>query len=414
MRVFFIVFIALIIIGEVFSFRGMRSLTTDLGSKLKFSLRTLYWLWTIIILILIIYAQLNRGSFAEPGKLNFAFVIIGLFLMNFAFKSLFGGFHAINELTYWVQGLFKSKAVDPTEGGMTRSQFLTMTGLALGSLPFLGLLYGMVRGRYDFTVFREKLTFDNLPKAFDGVKIVHLSDMHLGSFPHGTDAIAKAVEKVNELEPDYILFTGDMVNERSMEAEHWIDVIKQLKAKRGKFSVLGNHDYGDYYAPWDQDPQAKVEDVAKLTAIEQQMGFKVLKNENVLLEKDSETIRLIGMENWGTGRFSKYGDIEKAMQGCNDEEFQIMMSHDPSHWDAEVLDKTTVDISLAGHTHGFQFGVEIPGFKWSPVQFRYPRWAGLYKVAKQHLYVNRGFGYIGYAGRVGMPPEITLLELSKA
>jgi len=238
--------------------------------------------------------------------------------------------------------------------------------------------------------------------------------VHLGSFPLGTASIHKAVEKVNALEPDYILFTGDMVNERSLEAEHWIETLKALNAKGGKFSVLGNHDYGEYYAPWDHKPDARAEDVAKLTAIQEKMGFKLLRNESVLLEKEGESIRLIGMENWGKGRFSKYGKIKEAMEGVDETEFQIMMSHDPSHWDAQVLGKTSVELSLAGHTHGFQFGVEIPGIKWSPIQFRYPRWAGLYKEAKQHLYVNRGFGYIGYAGRVGMPPEITLLEFSKA
>ncbi|MBX2844926.1 MAG: metallophosphoesterase [Saprospiraceae bacterium] len=413
-RTVLILFFVLLIIGEIFSYRGIKSLAASLSPKMKAFIFSGYWLWTLLVFALVAYSFFNRAAFDKIGRANTAFVIIGLFLMNFSFKSIFGLFHGGNELFHVVKGFFSAREVYSTSTGMSRSQFLTMTGLALASLPFVGLLYGMLRGRYDFTVFRESIAFTNLPKSFDGKKIVHLSDMHLGSFPLDTNAIQRAVEKVNALEPDYIFFTGDMVNERSEEAKAWVSTIKQLKAKHGKYSVLGNHDYGDYYSKWDGDIVAKKQDVNALTKLQKEMGFTLLRNESLRLEHNNEYIRLIGMENWGVGRFSKYGNISVAMRETKEDEFQIMLSHDPSHWDEQVLEKTTVELALAGHTHGFQFGIEIPGLKWSPVQFRYPRWAGLYRQGKQCLYVNRGFGYIGYAGRVGMPPEITLIELKQA
>lgn len=407
---FLIIFLIGLFIGEIFSFRAIQFLLAEKSYSTKIIFRLLYWVWTVSVVCLVVYTLINRSDFSDPKKMNFAFIIIGLFLMNFVFKTIFGGIHFVNEAATF----FANLATPKSNVGMSRSRFLTISGLALASIPFSGLLYGMVKGRYDFRVIPQKLKLKNLPKSFEGVKIVHLSDMHLGSFPLHTQEVAKAVEKINSLEADYIFFTGDMINERAMEAEPWIDTLKQLKAKYGKFSSLGNHDYGDYYAPWAGKADKIEENVRNLKRIQEQMGFQLLRNENVKLTIGNDFIRLIGLENWGAGHFSKYGDLEKAKQGVADEEIQILLSHDPSHWDEEVLNKSAIDIALAGHTHGCQMGVEIPGIKWSPVQYRYPRWAGLYKEGDQQLYINRGFGYIGYAGRVGMAPEITLFTLEKA
>lgn len=400
---------------EVFAYLAIRFLLKGKEKPFSLAMKALYWLWTFTVSGLIIYCLLNREKFSAPGAMNFAFVVVGLGFMNFSAKAILAFSHLVNLVTNWLFHKMNSKESSSSQSvGMSRSKFITTTGLALASIPFGGLLYGMVTGRFQFRVLRQPMKLANLPKAFEGLKIVHLSDMHLGSFPHDTDAVAQAVEMVNQLEPDYIFFTGDMINERAIEAEHWIGTIKKLKAKYGKYSSLGNHDYGSYYGPWAGDEQKIQENLVELQKIQEKMGFQLLRNENVKLVQGEESIRLIGLENWGVG-FVQAGDMNKAFAGVSDDEVQILLSHDPTHWDEQVLGKTSVDLSLAGHTHGSQMGVEIPalGIKISPVSLRYKRWGGLYQEGKQQLYVNRGFGYIGYAGRVGMNPEITLFTLER-
>jgi len=342
--------------------------------------------------------------------MNTAFTFGGFWMMNFVLKMTITLFFLLNQLVNVLRMLFSLESKTTSKPG--RRQFITKTGLAVASIPFAGLLYGMVRGKYQFTIFRQDLVLKNLPDSFVGKTIVQLSDMHLGSFPQSTTAIAKAVEKVNALNADYIFFTGDMINERALEARPWVDTLKQLKSKFGKYSVLGNHDYGDYYRPWADQPDKIEANILRLKALQEKMGFQLLRNENVTLKQGSDSIRLIGIENWGLG-FTQAGDLKKATAGVVDEEVQILLSHDPSHWQEEVLGKTKIDVSMAGHTHGSQIGIETPAFRWSPVQFRYPRWAGMYKEGDQQLYVNRGFGYIGYGGRIGIWPEITLFTLRK-
>jgi predicted MPP superfamily phosphohydrolase len=254
------------------------------------------------------------------------------------------------------------------------------------------------------------LNYPNLPASFKGLKVLQLSDIHSGSFTDRT-AVLKGVEKALALNPDLILFTGDLVNNESGEMENYMDVFSRLKAPMGVYSTLGNHDYGDYMS-W-PTPQAKKDNLEKLKQIHGELGWRLLMNENVLLEKGGEQIAVIGIENWSAkARFPKYGDLKKAYAGTENIPFKILMSHDPSHWDAQVRPHYgDIDLMLAGHTHGMQFGMEIPWLKWSPVQYVYKQWAGLYEQGKQKLYVNRGFGFIGYPGRVGILPEITLIEL---
>jgi predicted MPP superfamily phosphohydrolase len=281
--------------------------------------------------------------------------------------------------------------------------------MIMGGGLFGTLIYGF-GNKYNYEVKRIKLNYDNLPLAFKGLKIVHISDIHSGSF---TDkkAVMKGVDKIIKEKPDLILFTGDLVNNHADEMIDYMDVFNKLNAPLGVYSTLGNHDYGDYIA-WENEEDKKA-NLEKLKQTHSSLGWRLLMNEHIVLEKEGDKIAVIGIENWSSkAQFHKYGDLKKAYEGSHSHPFKILLSHDPSHWKAQVLeDYPDIDLVLSGHTHGMQFGVEIPGFKWSPVQYVYKEWSGLYEKANQKLYVNRGFGFLGYPGRVGILPEITVLEL---
>ncbi len=293
-----------------------------------------------------------------------------------------------------------------------RRKFMRQTGLSLAAIPFTSMLYGITKGKYNFKVKNLKLTFENLPKAFDGFKLVQISDIHTGSFD-SSEAITDAVNLINQQNADLILFTGDLVNNDSREIVPFISNFKELSAKNGVYSVLGNHDYGDYKS-WNSEAE-KQENHQLIHDFQKEMNFNLLNNENVIFSKDGDKIGLFGVENWGHKPFPKRGDLDKALKGAEDVPFKILMSHDPTHWKEKVIPhKTQFDLTLSGHTHGMQFGVDIPGFKWSPVKYLYPQWAGIYQEAKQYLYVNRGFGFIGFPGRAGIWPEITVIELSSS
>ncbi|MGH2552511.1 MAG: metallophosphoesterase, partial [Chitinophagaceae bacterium] len=293
---------------------------------------------------------------------------------------------------------------------ISRSAFLSWAGMIAGGGLFGSLIYGF-GNKYRYKVKKFDLSFSNLPATFKGLKIVHISDIHSGSF---TDkkAVMRGVRKIQDEKPDLILFTGDLVNNVAHEMNDYLDVFDKLKAPLGIYSTLGNHDYGDY-VHWDS-PEEKRNNLELLKQVHARLGWRLLMNEHVVLERGNDKIAVIGIENWSAkARFTKYGDLKKAYTGAESFPFKILMSHDPSHWKAEVC-KTypDIDLTLSGHTHGMQFGVEVPGVKWSPVQYFYKEWAGLYKEEMQRLYVNRGFGFIGYPGRVGILPEITVLVLS--
>jgi predicted MPP superfamily phosphohydrolase len=327
--------------------------------------------------------------------------------------SLFFLMDDIRRLIQWTAAKVFSPAPQgekPQEGdAITRSVFLSWVGLVVGGGLFGSLIWGF-GNKYRYQVKRFKLRFANLPASFRGLKIVHLSDIHCGSFTD-KNAVIRGVQKVLNEKPDLVLFTGDLVNNVADEMEEYMDVFDKIHAPMGVYSTLGNHDYGDYHQ-W-ESPTEKKANLAKMKEVHKQLGWKLLINEHVVLEKGGETMALIGIENWSAkARFPKYGDLKKAYAGCEAHPFKILMSHDPSHWKAEVCTHYgSIDLMLSGHTHGMQFGVEIPGFKWSPVQYIYKEWAGLYQQGSQKLYVNRGYGFIGYPGRVGILPEITVLEL---
>ncbi len=293
-----------------------------------------------------------------------------------------------------------------------RRRFLSLIALGLASLPFGALLYGMYRGKYRFRVLNYDLEFKDLPEEFHNYTITQISDVHSGSFDN-RKKIEYGVSLINKQKSDVILFTGDMVNNKTSEMEPWADLFATLEAPDGKYSVLGNHDYGDYI-PWDTE-EAKAQNLEDLKALQRQMGFDLLLNENRYLKKGGGKIALIGVENWGRGGFKKAGDLKKASEGIAPADFKILLSHDPSHWEDKVIhDDLHYHLTLSGHTHGMQFGIEIPGWvKWSPVKWRYKYWAGIYEELGQFINVNRGFGFLGYPGRVGIWPEITVIRLRK-
>jgi uncharacterized protein len=387
--------------------------TVSNGSpKTRSIIFTSYWLISIAaIIILFVLPLLHLDNYSKGVRSTVFAVIIGLFLA----KLIAAVFFLVDDIRRGIQWLVGKLFFKNTEGEqieeerISRSLFLSWLGLAVGGGLFSSLLYGF-SNKYNYKVKKLKLSYPNLPGSFRGLRVVQISDIHSGSFTDKSE-VQKGVDKVLELKPDLILFTGDLVNNKSDEMQDYMEVFSQVKAPMGVYSTLGNHDYGDYTS-W-PSKEAKKQNLEYLKQIHAQLGWRLLMNENVLLERNGEQIAVIGVENWSAkARFPKYGNLLKAYEGTQSIPFKILMSHDPSHWDAEVRPKySDIDLMLAGHTHGMQFGVEIPWLKWSPVQYVYKQWAGLYEEGQQKLYVNRGFGFIGYPGRVGILPEITLFEL---
>lgn len=289
---------------------------------------------------------------------------------------------------------------------------ISVVGLFSGFLPFFVIIYAIFKAVYKFKVYKVNLSCDRLPKAFDGLRVVQFSDLHLGSFNYKYDVLAKAFKKINELQPDIIVFTGDLVNNYAWELDGWEPVFNTLKASIGKYAVLGNHDYGDY-SDW-ETPVAKRTNFEAIHSFFKKTDFSLLCNEAVTLRKKEEAIAIVGVENWGSLPFKQYGDLEKALVQTSSKVFKILLSHDPSHWREEVLLKTNISLTLSGHTHGAQAGLSYRGTSWSPIRFKYEHYAGLYTIGGQHLYVNRGLGWLGFPGRVGMRPEITCIDLFKS
>jgi uncharacterized protein len=383
------------------------------STKARSIIFTSYWIISIAALVILFLLPLLRLDNYSKGVRSSVFaIIIGLFLAKLI-ASVFFLVDDIRRVIQWLVGkvLFRgTEGEQIEEESISRSVFLSWLGLAVGGGLFGSLLYGF-SNKYNYQVKKIRLSFPNLPASFKGLRVVQISDVHSGSFTNKA-AVQKGVDKVLKLKPDLILFTGDLVNNKSVEMDGYMDVFSQLKAPMGVYSTLGNHDYGDY-VQW-PNKEAKRQNLERLKQIHGELGWRLLMNENVLIERNTEQIAVIGVENWSSkARFPKYGDMAKAYPGVEKAGFKILMSHDPSHWDAEIRPKyPDVDLMLAGHTHGMQFGVEIPWLKWSPVQYVYKQWAGLYETGRQKLYVNRGFGFIGYPGRVGILPEITLFELT--
>ena len=404
---FMIVLGILYIIGAIYGFQAFRTLVRNPYLQIVYGL-------AFVSVLANLYFQFNYFDRSQ-GMTPSMGLAVGLFLA-FAALGLCTGFFMLVEdivrVVRWIIGKFTSSSIAFAGDLPSRRKFISQIALGIAAVPFVSLLYGMYKGKYDYQVLKYTLEFDDLPDAFDGYRLTQISDIHSGSLDN-REKIEYVVDLINKQESDVVLFTGDLVNNVASEMHPWKETFGKLRAKDGTFSVLGNHDYGDY-AQWSSD-QEKTANLEELKQIQKEMGFDLLLNENRFLEKDGQRIALIGVENWGEGGFKKAGDLEKAIQEVKASDFKILMSHDPSHWEHRVLQHPYhYHLTLSGHTHGMQFGVEIPGLlKWSPAQYRYKHWAGIYESAGQYINVNRGLGFIGYPGRVGIWPEVSVIELRK-
>jgi len=415
-----LILLVVLFIIDFYVFQGVKLLTRNATPQTSRIIAIAFWSITVFCFSVII-----TGFFIDwhtwPKSIrtySFAFIFVTYF--SKLFFVLFLLIDDIFRLFRLVTGWITSKpAIAATEEamqsrtGITRSSFLIKMGTVIAALPFTALLYGMIKGKYDYQVRNIKLAFNTLPGAFKGFRVVQISDIHTGSFMDKAP-LEKAVKLINDLKPDVIFFTGDLVNDMSTELVPYKEILAGLKAPHGVFSILGNHDYGDYYQ-W-PSKEEKIANLENLIASHKELGWDLLLDEHRKIIKDGESISVIGVQNWSARmNFRRYGDLNKALENITYSPVNILLSHDPSHWKAEVAGKIpAIDLTLAGHTHGFQFGIEIPGFRWSPVQYVYHEWAGLYSENQQHLYVNRGLGFLGYPGRVGILPEITLFEFNQS
>lgn len=386
-------------------------------SAIKLLFPSKKWLHILYIVFTVLLWGLMfsyRGLGLNKGDTKYMFIYIGAVFMSLIvakivlFLVMLGG-----DVVLFLQKIFsKETTAAVADAGVSRRAFIAKLAAGAAGIPFLTMIYGIVVNAYNYQIKKVSIRFPNLPKNFDGFKIVQLSDIHSGSFTR-KEPLMEAVKMINELNADVVLFTGDIVNSESTEMLPYIDIFKQIKAKSGVFAVTGNHDYGDY-VEWNS-PSEKIANFDLLKNIHQQLGWKLLMNENHIVEKENEKIAILGVENWGRNlHFPKYGKLKEAYSGTAEIPFKVLMSHDPSHWDGEIRpDYPDIDLTLSGHTHGFQFGIETKLIKWSPSQWVYKQWAGLYQEGKQYIYVNRGFGFLGYPGRVGILPEITEITLQK-
>lgn len=402
-----IIFIVIFGILDLYAFQAFKTVTRNNW------LQILYWVISILVIgnFVFYYFGFNRSDgFSHGHAYAFGFFIALLIpkmilAISMVSEDIFRVPLAIYR--YFTEGNAAKGNYFPS-----RRQFISQLALGIAAIPFTSILYGIYRGKYNYKVLKYTLYFEDLPQAFDGYKLTQISDIHSGSFDN-MDKVRYAVDLINQQESDVILFTGDIVNNKAEELVPYKEVFNKMKAKDGMYSVLGNHDYGDYIR-WESE-EAKAQNLEDLKTIQKDIGFDVLLNESRYVEKDGERIAIVGVENWGAGGFKKAGDLQRAAAGIKKDDFKILMSHDPSHWEKEVIkDDYHYHLTLSGHTHGMQFGIEIPGwFKWSPVKWRYKYWAGIYEELGQYINVNRGFGYLAFPGRVGIWPEITVIELKK-
>lgn len=406
----FLLFVLVLVLIDIYAYKGVNTALANHSLTLRRIIRFLYWIISIGIVGLLVWTIIGMRDPENRRDHSYVFSLIALFLLFFLPKVVIAAFHLLDDILHllrWGWWKLAPGPIDASGEGIERARFLSQLGLILAAVPFTAVLYGVTKGRRTFNVAHVPVRSHKLPAGFHGLRVVQISDMHLGSYGGDLSIVRNGIDLINREEPDLILFTGDLVNDFAEEAEPFIAEVGRLKARMGKFSILGNHDYSDY-ANW-ADPVAKAANLERLKAIHAEMGFRLMLDEHLPLERNGDRIGLLGVQNWGH-RFQQYGDLGKTMRGTETFPYRLLMSHDPTHWDHKVLG-TGIDLTLSGHTHGAQFGVKIGGTTYSPAQWAYKHWAGLYNEGDQQLYVNRGFGFIGFPGRVGMPPEITVLEL---
>lgn len=400
-----IVFLVFVVILEIYAFQAFKTL---IKSKWFF---VFYYITSAIALAYIVYQLYHFDR--SVGQTPQTMMTFGLLLLLYVPKLLLTIILFGEDIVRFFAGLFGVITKSGSESFLPeRRKFVSQIALGIAAIPFASFLYGITIGKYNYKVIRQTLFFPDLPDAFDGTTITHISDVHSGSFDDA-EKIQYAIDLINEQNSDMVLFTGDIVNTHATEMDPWIETFKGIhNPKFGKYSVLGNHDYGEYINwPSQQD---KIQNFENIKAIHNKIDFKLLLNEHVKIKKDNQELAIVGVENWGR-KFGERGDLNLASKGLSKDDFKIVMSHDPSHWDEKIQhDDNHYHLTLSGHTHGLQFGIEIPGWvKWSPVQYVYKQWAGLYENAGRYIYVNRGFGFHAYPGRVGIMPEITVIELKK-
>ena len=406
------IFVVVMLGIDTYVFQAVRAVTQSASPKMRTIVFSFYWGLSVIAILSFLLFVLTPPGFLPRKVRTYLFAtVMGLFISKLIAVIIFI-IDDLRRLLQWITGrlLFRNTEADQMSGdGISRSAFLTWLGLALGGSLFTTLVYGF-SNKYNYHVKRVKLSFKNLPIGFKDIKIIQISDIHSGSFTN-KEAVLHGVKMIMAENADLILFTGDLVNDRASEMEEYMDVFNQLKAPLGVYSTLGNHDYGDYVS-WPIDGISQAQNLENLKKVHAELGWRLLMNEHVPIKRNGDEIALIGIENWSNkARFPKHGRMDLAYPGAEKYPFKILMSHDPSHWDAQVRPNyPDIDLTLSGHTHGMQFGIDIPGLRWSPVQYMYKQWAGLYESANQKLYVNRGYGFIGYPGRVGVMPEITVFE----
>ena len=401
-----LIFLAFVIVVEFYSFQAFRTLI-----RTKWFLIAYVALSAAVIIYLIwSFSQFDRSV----GQNKQSLFTIGLMLIVYVPKIILTLFLFGEDIFRLIRGTINYfvENDNPSSYFPSRRRFVSQIALGIAAIPFASLIYGIFEGKYNFKVIKQTVFFPDLPEEFDGFKITQISDIHSGSFDN-PEKIKYAIDLINDQESDLILFTGDIVNTHATEMHPWIDTFKKIhKPAFGKYSVLGNHDYGEYVS-WPSRKQ-KEENFQAIKKLHNDIDFKLLLNEHIFLEKNNQKIAVVGVENWGKN-FKQAGDLRKASEGLTENDFKILLSHDPSHWEYQVKDhEKHFQLTLSGHTHGMQFGIEIPGFiKWSPVQYVYKQWAGLYENLGRYVYVNRGFGFHAYPGRVGIWPEITVIELKK-
>ncbi len=401
-----IIVLSLLLLVELYGYQAIRTVARTKWIALAFEALSL----TAIVFIIYTFMTFDRSV----GQNKMSMAATGMLLLILLPKLIISLILLGEDIARGIIWIYRKLAGDAVNGNYlpTRRKFVSTIALGLAAVPFLGLLHGIFIGKFNFRVIRQQLFFDDLPDSFDGFTITQISDLHSGSLDNA-EKIDYAVDLINEQKSDVILFTGDIVNSKAEEMHQWISTFNKIEQPaHGKFSVLGNHDYGEYLQ-WDSEDE-KRQNFEAIKDLHRQIGFKLMLNENQYVSRGAEKIAIVGVENWGHN-FKKAGDLLKASQGLQQKDFKILMTHDPSHWEYEVKDHPgNFHLTLSGHTHGFQFGIEIPGFlKWSPVQYVYKQWAGLYENLGRYIYVNRGLGYHAYPGRVGIWPEITVIELKK-
>lgn len=403
---FLVVFIVIGGILEVYTFRGLKSKWNSYSKWFRKTLKISFFTFLSLAALSLIL-MLTAGSFLPRYISNFFF---GFLMINLFVKLALAIVFLIDDLRrisiYTKRKISKKSRLEKGEK-ITRSDFLVRAGIIAAAIPAISYPLGMVIGPYNYKVRREKIKFSNLPASFRNLKIIQISDIHAGSF-YDKEAVGRGIDMLMDEKPDVIFFTGDLVNDTATEMENYMDVFSRVQAPMGVYSILGNHDYGDYRS-WNSD-QEKAENLEQVKQVHAKLGWRLLLDEHIYLQKEEEKIAIIGVQNWGAG-FHQIGDLKKAYQGV-EAPVKILLSHDPTHWDEQVRKEyKDIDLTLSGHTHGAQMGIETHGFKWSPISLRYEKWAGLYQEENQFLYVNRGYGFLGYPGRIGIWPEITVIEL---